>query len=174
LVYRYTVRPAEFVSQIPKRPLAVFKANAVPEAAELGAAEAVMVVGGLVVVVLPAADVPEELLQAAANIATAASGRPKPSVRSEVLRSMKILPCRCGPIADPRVMRHLFDTQEVPERFDRALETRITRGAGGRTRWVHGRIARVLGYRGGDSGPGPAGVAEAGCGCLGEQHVAGQ
>jgi hypothetical protein len=54
LVYRYTVRPAEFVSQIPNRPLAVFKANVVPEAVELGAAEAVLVVAGLVVVAPPA------------------------------------------------------------------------------------------------------------------------
>src|ERR1700746_414051 len=100
----YSVRPAESVSQIPAPPLAVFKANVEPEAVEPGAAEAVGVVVGPVVVEPPAADVPDvlDVPQAAARIATAASGRPKPSMRSEVPRSMTNLPCRCGPIAGPR------------------------------------------------------------------------
>jgi hypothetical protein len=82
--------------------LAVFKANVEPDAVEPdavepdavepegepGAAEAVVVDVGPVVVVPLAADVPH----AAASIATAASGTPKPSVRTEVLRSMKNLP----------------------------------------------------------------------------------
>jgi hypothetical protein len=95
----------------------VFKASVVPEAvvpeavelgaaeAELGAAEAEAVVFGLVLVP-PAADEVEVLLQAAASIATAAIGRPQPSVRSEVLRGMKNLPCRCEPIADPHMVGH--------------------------------------------------------------------
>jgi hypothetical protein len=58
----YSARPAEFVSQIPASPVAVFKANAEPEALELGAAEDVGVVVGPVVFVA-AADVLEELLQ---------------------------------------------------------------------------------------------------------------
>jgi hypothetical protein len=93
--------------------LAVFKANVEPEAVEpeaveLGAAEAVVVVAGAVVVVPPAADVLDALLQAVASIATPASGRPRPNVRNEVLRSMMILPCRCGPIAGPHVMGRLI------------------------------------------------------------------
>jgi hypothetical protein len=79
--------------------LAVFKANVEPEAVEpgaaeavgLAAAEAVVDVAGPVVVVPPAADVLDELLQAAARTATAASGRPKPNVRTEVLWSITIL-----------------------------------------------------------------------------------
>jgi hypothetical protein len=97
--------------------LAVFKANVEPEAVEPGAAEAVVDVAGPVVVVPPAADVLEELLQAAARIPTAASGRPKLNVRTEVLRSMTILLCRCGPIADPHVMRHAVDTHKMAERL---------------------------------------------------------
>ena len=106
-MYVYSARPAEFVSQIPALPVAVFKANAEPEALELGAAEDVGVVVGPVVFVA-AADVPEELLQAATSITTAASGTPKPSLRSEVLRSMTILSCRCGPIPDPHGIKHLL------------------------------------------------------------------
>jgi hypothetical protein len=93
----YSARPAEFVSQIPALPEAVFKASVEPEAvelgaAELGAAEAVAVAAGLVVAGPAAAEVLEELLQAVASIATPASGRLKPSARSGVLRSMTILP----------------------------------------------------------------------------------
>jgi hypothetical protein len=88
--------------------LAVFKANVEPEAVELGAAEAGVVVVGPVVVVPPAADVLDVPPQAAASVATAASRRPKLSLRSEVLRSITILPCRCGPVADPHVMKHPF------------------------------------------------------------------
>jgi hypothetical protein len=96
-VYRYSVRPAESVSQIPALPVAVFKTNVEPEAVEPEAVEAgaeeVVVVGvGPVVVVPLAADVLDALLQAVASIATAASGRAKPNVRSEVLRSMTFLP----------------------------------------------------------------------------------
>jgi hypothetical protein len=104
-VYRYNVRPAESVSQIPALPVAVFKANVEAEAVEPevvepgaaevvgpGAAEAVAVGVGPVVVVPLAADVLDALLQAVASIATAASGRAKPNVRSEVLRSMTFLP----------------------------------------------------------------------------------
>jgi hypothetical protein len=58
--------------------------------------------------VAAAADVLEELLQAVTSIATATSGTPKPSLRSEVLRSMTILSCRCGPIPDPHEIKHLF------------------------------------------------------------------
>jgi hypothetical protein len=84
---------------MPALPLAVFKTNVEAEAVEPGAAEAVElaaeeaagVVAGPVVVVPPAADVLDALLQAAARIATAASGRPKPNVRTEVLRSITIL-----------------------------------------------------------------------------------
>jgi hypothetical protein len=133
-VYRYSVRPAESVSQIPALPLAVFKANVEPEAVEpeaveLGAAEAVVVVVGAAVVVPPAADALDALLQAVASVATAASGRPKPNVRSEVLRSMTTLPCRCGPIAGPHVMRHLFDTHQVQERLDHALRQKSPSGS---------------------------------------------
>jgi hypothetical protein len=121
----YSVRPAEPVSQIPALPLAVFRANVEPEAVEpeaveRGAAEAVVPVAGPVVVVPPEADAPD-VPQAAASIAVAASGRPKPSVRSEFLGSMPNLPCRCGPIADPHVMSTLSDTHQVPKRFDHAL-----------------------------------------------------
>jgi hypothetical protein len=91
-VYRYNVRPAESVSQIPALPVAVFKTNVEPEAVEPGAAEVVVVGVGPVVVVPLAADVLDALLQAVASIATAASGRAKPNVRSEVLRSMTFLP----------------------------------------------------------------------------------
>jgi hypothetical protein len=101
-VYRYSVRPAESVSQIPALPVAVFKTNVEPEAVEpeaveleaveAGAAEVVVVGVGPVVVVPLAADVLDALLQAVASIATAASGRAKPNVRSEVLRSMTFLP----------------------------------------------------------------------------------
>jgi hypothetical protein len=143
LVYRYSVRPAESVSQIPALPLAVFRANVEPEAVEPeavepeavepgavepGAAGAVVVVVGPVVVVPPAADAPD-VPQAAASVATAASGRPKPSVRSEVLRSMTNLPCRCGSIADPHAMSTLRDTHQVPKRFDHAPETKVSVGA---------------------------------------------
>jgi hypothetical protein len=102
--------PAEFVSQIPALPEAVFKASVEPEAVELGAVElgavelgavelgavelgaAEAVAVGLVVVEPAAAVVLEELLQAVASIATPASGRLRPSVRSGVLRNMTILP----------------------------------------------------------------------------------
>jgi hypothetical protein len=92
-VYMYTARPDEFVSQIPARPLTVFKANVEPEAVEPGLAEAVGVVAGPAVVVPAAADVLDAPPQAAVSIATAASGRPKPSVRSEALRNITVLPC---------------------------------------------------------------------------------
>jgi hypothetical protein len=93
----YSARPAEFVSQIPALPEAVFKASVEPEAVELGAAEldaaeAVAVAAGLVAAEPAAAEVLEELLQAVASIAAPASGRLKPSVRSGVLRSMTLLP----------------------------------------------------------------------------------
>jgi hypothetical protein len=104
-VYMYSARPAEFVSQIPALPEAVFKASVEPEAVELGAVElgavelgavelgaAEAVAVGLVVVEPAAAVVLEELLQAVASIATPASGRLRPSVRSGVLRNMTILP----------------------------------------------------------------------------------
>ncbi|MFE5114017.1 hypothetical protein [Streptomyces sp. NPDC056663] len=81
---------------MPALPFAVFKtsepepadfgaAEAVvePEAAELDAAEGVFESG--------ADESLEELSHAAANVAKAARERPKPRVRSEVVRSMTIL-----------------------------------------------------------------------------------
>ncbi|MCL2732447.1 MAG: hypothetical protein FWE15_20785 [Actinomycetia bacterium] len=80
-------------------PFAVFKTNE-SEPPELGAAEAVVEsaaaeLGAAEAVVELAADASssDELLHAAANVAMAARERPKPTVRSEVLRSMTILMC---------------------------------------------------------------------------------
>jgi hypothetical protein len=94
---RYSVRPAESVSQIPALPFAVFKTNAGPVPSAFAAAadadaevDAEVVVEA--VVVEEAADgVPDELLHAAASVARAARERPKLSARGEVLRSMTIL-----------------------------------------------------------------------------------
>jgi hypothetical protein len=143
-VYRYSVRPAESVSQIPALPLAVFKTNVEPEAVEPeavepGAAEAVVVGVGPVVVVPLAADVLDALLQAVASIATAASGRPKPNVRSEVLRSITILPCRCGPIADP----HVTGTHSIRTRCRKGLNRAL------RQKSPSGLMAELAGYRSG-------------------------
>jgi hypothetical protein len=79
------------------------------------------------VVVEAAADgLLEELLQAATSIAALASGRPTPSVRSEVLRSMTILPMWCGPITGPHVNDPVFGTGQVAKRIEHASEAKIT------------------------------------------------
>jgi hypothetical protein len=84
---------------MPWLPDSVFRASAGLEAAGLGAAElgaaAADVDGAALAVVAPAAGVVlllDALLQAAATIATAASRRPSPALRTEVLQSMTILP----------------------------------------------------------------------------------
>jgi hypothetical protein len=99
LVYTYSARPDEFVSQMPRLPDFVFRASVEPEAAELAPAEADVDGAELVVVVPAAAGVLllDVLLQAAATIVTAASVRPRPALRTEVLESMKILPWERGP-----------------------------------------------------------------------------
>lgn len=125
LVYTYSARPAEFVSQMPWLPESVFRVSAAPgaaepEAVELGAAEA-DVAGAELAVVAPAAGgalLLDALLQAAATIATAASVRPKPALRTEVIQSMTILSWKREPSDGPRVMAHLLtNTEQVPERF---------------------------------------------------------
>lgn len=93
-VYTYGARPDEFVNQMPWLPDSVFRASVAPEAAGLEAAEA-DVDGARLVVVAPAAGAElllDALLQAAANTAMEASVRPRPDLRTKVLRSIKILP----------------------------------------------------------------------------------
>jgi hypothetical protein len=107
-------------------PEAVFKANVEPEPVELGAAEAVGVALGPAVVDVAADELLEEALQAATSIATPASGRPTPSVRSEVLRITTILPMWCGPITGPHVMTPRSVRSQEPKRIEHASETKIT------------------------------------------------
>jgi hypothetical protein len=103
--------------------VAVSKAKLEPEAvelgaaaaAELGAAAAVGVAAGPTVVDVAADDPLEELLQAASSIAAPASGRPTLSARSEVLRTMMILPRWCGPIIGPHVMTPCSVRSRVPD-----------------------------------------------------------
>jgi hypothetical protein len=119
MVNTYSARPAELASQMPWGPVSVFRASAGPKAderaadglagdglaaAEPGTAEADAEGGRLVVVASAAAGVLllDALLQAAATIATAASVRPKPALRTEVLQRMMILP---GGRADPPAAR---------------------------------------------------------------------
>ncbi|MGW6795820.1 hypothetical protein [Streptomyces chartreusis] len=97
LVFRYSVCPAESVSQMPAAPFAVFRTNFEPESLEFGAAEAVVEPESAEFDTDEGAfesasdESVEELLHAAANVARAARERPKPSVRGEVVRSMTIL-----------------------------------------------------------------------------------
>jgi hypothetical protein len=131
LVYAYSARPDEFVSQMPWLPDNVFRASVDPEAAEpepagLGAAEAGVDGGRLVLVAPPAAPVLllDPLLQAAATIATAANVRPRPALRTEVLQSMKILLSESGPTDGPHVMAHFLLIRNRCRKGLKRLETK--------------------------------------------------
>jgi len=109
---------------MPWLPDSVFRASAGPraadpeldaEAAGLGTAGADVDGARLVAVAPAAADVLllDALLQAAVTIAMAARARPRPAPRTEVLRSIKILPGERGPADDPHVMAHLLSIQRT-------------------------------------------------------------
>jgi hypothetical protein len=131
------------VSQIPALPLAVPNVRAEADAvAELDAAADVVVVVVAVIVVVavvvvavvvvavvvvaPAADV-EPPPQATASIATAASGRPKPNVRIEVLANMMFLPRRGGPGTDPLITGAWSIRAARPKGLDCGLRRRSHR-----------------------------------------------
>jgi hypothetical protein len=122
---------------MPALPLAVLNVRAEADAlAELDAAAdvvvvvvvvvAAVVVVGAVVVVAPAADV-EPPPQATASIATAASGRPKPNVRIEVLANMMFLPRRGGPGTDPLITGAWSIRAARPKGLDCGLRRRSHR-----------------------------------------------
>jgi hypothetical protein len=124
LVYAYSARPDEFVSQMPRLPDFVFRASVEPETAGLGPAEADVDGAELVVVVLAGAGVLllDALLQATAAIATVASVRPRPALCTEVLESMKILPWERGPTGPAYHAAPPLNTERVPERFETPRE----------------------------------------------------